>query len=37
MKREMQNTTEPIIGMKLGYHLLNDLLIGVIIAQSKII
>ena len=35
MKHEIQNTTESIWGMKLGCHLLNNLLINVIVAQSK--
>lgn len=34
MKDEIQDTTESIRGMKLGYHLLNYLLIDVITAQS---
>lgn len=35
MKHEIQNTTESIIGIKLGYHLLNNVLIDIIIAQTK--
>lgn len=35
MEHEVQNTTESIMGMKLGYHLTNNLLIDVIVAQSK--